>query len=89
MKKLIIKAILSSLLILIYLLLAFTGVLLYYGKTGMVLGISRHVLREIHFWVAISMCALIPVHLLLNLRVFFAELRALRGKREVIPHDEV
>ena len=78
MKKLT-KAILSSLLILVYLLLAFTGALLYFGKTGVVLGIPRYILRETHFWVAIAMCVLIPVHLFLNLRVYLAELRALRG----------
>ena len=79
MKKLSIKAVLSTLLILVFLCLAFTGALLYFGKTGVVLGISRYMLREIHFWVAVTMCALIPVHLILNLRIFRAELRSLRG----------
>jgi thiosulfate reductase cytochrome b subunit len=81
MKKLSVKAILSSLLILVFLTLAFTGALLYFGRTGMVLGFSRHLLREVHFWVAVSMCVLIPVHLLLNLRIYWTELQALLRKK--------
>jgi len=80
MKKLSVKAILSTLLILVFLCLVFTGALLYFGRTGLVLGISRHMLRETHFWVAASTCLLIPVHLMLNLRIFRAELRALKRK---------
>ena len=76
MKKLSVKAILSTLLILIFIILAFSGALLYFGKTGVVLGVSRHTLREAHFWVAVSMCVFIPVHLILNLKVYISELRA-------------
>jgi len=81
MKKLSVKAILSALLILVFLFMACTGTMLYFGKTGVVLGISRHLLREVHFWVAVSMCALIVLHLILNLRIFKAELRALLGAK--------
>jgi len=80
MKKRSFKAVLSTLLIVLFLLLAFTGALLYFGKTGVVWGFSRHILREAHFWVAISMCVLIPVHLILNFRLFKSELKALSGK---------
>jgi len=78
------KAILSTLLILVFLFMLVTGALLYFGKTGVVWGISRYALREAHFWVAVSMCMLIPAHLLLNLRLYKSELRTLRGgeKRE-------
>ena len=75
MKRPLIKAILSVLMLLIFLLLAFTGALLYFGKTGVVWGISRHILREVHFWLAISMCILTPVHFLLNYRILRSELR--------------
>ena len=75
MKKLRLKAVLSTLLILIFLTLAFTGALLYFGKTGVVLGFSRQMLREAHFWIAVSMCALIPIHLILNLGIYRKELR--------------
>jgi hypothetical protein len=53
-------------------------------------GISRHLLREMHFWTAVSMCVLIPVHLLLNLRIYRAELRALgkiRGNTKKTTHE--
>jgi len=89
MKKLSIKAILSIVLVLVFLALAFTGALLYFGKTGVVLGVSRHVLRQVHFWVAASMCTLVPVHLLLNLRTLRTELRTLRdNKRDEFGIDE-
>ena len=81
MKKNMIKGILSTILILAFLFLAFSGALLYFGKTGVVLGFSRHMLREVHFWVAASLCVLIPVHRFLNFRIYRAELRALRGAK--------
>ena len=76
-----VKAIISTLLILCLLYLAVTGALMYFGKTGVVWGVSRNTLRGSHFWVAISICALVVVHLILNFRVYLAELRGLRGKR--------
>jgi len=81
MKKVSIKAVLSTLLILIFLFLAFTGALLYFGKTGVVWGFSRHLLREIHFWAAVSMCALVPVHLILNLGLYLSELKMFGKKK--------
>ena len=78
MKLIRVKAVLSTLLILLFLCLVFTGALLYFGKTGVVLGISRHTLREIHFFAAVSMCVLIPVHLISNFRLYTAGLKALR-----------
>jgi hypothetical protein len=82
MNKLSVKAVLSTLLILFFLFLAFSGALLYFGRTGVVWGVSRHMLRESHFGVAVSMCILAPLHLFLNLRIFRAELRTL-GKRRL------
>ena len=81
MKKLSAKAILSTLLILIFLTLVTTGTLLYFGRTGVVFGFTRFMLREVHFWIAISLCVLTPVHLILNLRLYRTELRSLRGKK--------
>ena len=77
MKKPALKAILSSLLILLFLFLAFTGALLFFGKTGLVWGIPRSTLRSIHFVAAITTCVLIIVHLVINRRQYFSELRAL------------
>ena len=73
------KVVLSTLLILLFLFLAFTGALLYFGKTGMVLGFARSALREAHFVAAASMFVLIPVHFLVNFRLYKAELKAVRG----------
>ena len=80
MKKLSAKAVISTLLIIAFLLLAFTGALLYFGRTGMILGFTRHLLREVHFWSAASMCVLVPVHFILNLSVYRSELRSMRGR---------
>jgi len=72
--KLLIKAVLSTLLIISFLCLVCTGLLMYLGKTGVVWGIPRYILRETHFYVAAAMCALIPVHFILNFRVYKSEL---------------
>jgi len=77
-----VKAVLSTILILLFLFLASSGALLYFFKTGLILGIARYALREAHFVVAVVMCVLILIHLILNLKVYFSELRALfRRKR--------
>ena len=72
-----IKAILSSLLLLTFLYLAFSGALLHFGKTGMVLGFARYALRNTHSFAAAFICVLIPLHLFLNRRLYFKELSAL------------
>ena len=79
MKKASVKGVLATLLILVFIFLALTGTLLYFGKTGQVWGIPRYELREAHFVAAVSMCVFAPVHLLLNLRVYRGELRTLCG----------
>lgn len=76
-KMQILRAVISSILILLILFLALTGAILYFGKTGLILGIARYVLREAHFYAAAAMCALIITHLILNLRLYFSELRSL------------
>ena len=81
MKKLHVKAILSTLLMLIFIFLAITGALLYFGKTGVVLGFSRQALRETHFWASAIMCALIAAHLALNCKLYLTELKALLRMR--------
>ena len=81
-KQLSVKAVLSSLLILIFLFLAVSGAMMLFGKTGMVLGIPRGALRSAHAFLAFSMCVIIPVHLFLNRKIYLGELKALfkRGK---------
>ena len=77
MKKQFVKAVISSLLLLLFLFLAISGAMLYFGKTGVVLGFARHTLREIHAIVALLMCLLIVVHFILNIRIYTSGLKAL------------
>ena len=74
--KIRVRAILSTLLILCMVYLGFTGALMFFGKTGVVMGVSRNALRVSHFWVAVSILALAVVHLVLNFRIYLNELRA-------------
>ncbi|MCL2125759.1 MAG: DUF4405 domain-containing protein [Oscillospiraceae bacterium] len=72
-----VRAVLSTLLIIIVLFLAFTGALLYFGKTGLVWGISRYTLRGIHFAAAILMCLIVVIHFVVNRKIYVAGIRAL------------
>ena len=82
MKKLRLKAILSSLLILVFLFLAFSGALLYFNKTGMVLGMPRGSLRDAHTVAAACTCVLIIAHVILNRRVYRRELESLAKRAD-------
>jgi len=81
MRQLSLKAIISSLLLLIFLFLAVSGSLLYFGKTGMLLGFSRYAWRAAHALAALLICVLISAHIFLNRRLYLKELSAL-GKRK-------
>jgi len=74
-----VKAILSTLLLIAFLILVFSGALLYFGKTGVVWGISRYMLRGVHFCAAVLICICAPVHLFLNRKAYKAELRSCLG----------
>ena len=90
MKRLRVKAVISSLLVLIFLFLATSGAMLYFGKTGVVMGFARSSLRNAHTCAAAFMCVLVIVHLVLNCRLYFSELKALvrRGVSEKRGLDE-
>jgi len=79
--KLSIKAVLSTTLLLLFVVLMFSGALLYFGRTGVVLGFSRHFLRAAHLRAALIMCVLVPIHLFFNMRLFKSELKSLRGAK--------
>ena len=86
MKNLPLKALLSSLLLLIFLFLAISGALLYFGKTGMVLGIPRYILRTAHTRAAAGMCVFLAAHIFINRRLYGNELAALiKSKRDKTP----
>jgi len=82
MKRLPVKAIISSLLLLAFLFLAISGAMLYFGKTGVVMGFARAALRNAHTWAAAFMCILVCVHLILNFRIYISELKSLARRRE-------
>jgi len=77
MKKLSAKAIVSSLMLLLFLFLAISGAILYFGKTGVIMGLSRSALRNAHTCAAILMCILVLIHLILNRRLYFSELKSI------------
>ena len=82
MKRLPVKAILSSLLLLTFLFLAASGAMLYFGKTGVVMGFARGTLLNAHAWAAVIMSVLVILHLFLNRGLYFSGLKSLfrRGK---------
>jgi len=80
MKRLHVKAIISSLLLLSFLFLAISGAMLHFGKTGVVMGFARGSLRNAHTWAAVFMCILVFVHLIMNIRLYISELKSLIGK---------
>jgi len=80
-KQLPVRAIISSLLLLLFLFLAFSGALLHVGKTGLVLGIARHALRDAHAIAALLTCVLIPIHVFFNRRLYLKALRTLQAPK--------
>jgi|GEM_PF-2268763 len=76
-----VKAIVSSLLLLLLLFLAFSGALLYFGKTGLIWGIARHALRNAHTAAAAVICVLAAAHIFLNRRLYLRELSALSRRK--------
>jgi cytochrome b subunit of formate dehydrogenase len=80
MKQLSLKAFLSSLLLVFLVFLGVSGMMLYYGKTGLILGFARHGVRQAHFYAGAMLCLLALLHVYLNRRFYAGELRALSGK---------
>jgi len=77
MKRQSVKAIVSSLMLLVFVFLAISGAALYFGKTGVVMGFTRGALRNAHTWAAVFMTILVLIHLFLNRRLYFSELKSL------------
>jgi len=59
--------------------------MLYFGKTGMILGFSRAFLIRNHARLSMLMALLICIHFALNLRLLRAELKKLFRPRSVSP----
>ena len=82
MKMSAVKAMLSTFLVVVFIILAFTGALLYFGKTGVVWGMSRHAIRRAHLVAAVSICVAVPIHFFVNRRIYLSELRSLSSGDE-------
>ena len=80
MKHLAVKALLTSVLVLAFALMVLSGALLYFGKTGLVWGMPRYIIRSAHAATAVLLCIVVPTHLILNRRTYKAEIRALIRK---------
>lgn len=81
MNRLLIKALLSTMLLLCVLLICLTGGGLYFSHSGLVLGLPRHLVKNLHALCWLAMLAAIIPHFILNLRLFAREWRgAVRAK---------
>ena len=78
-----IKAVLSSILIVLFLIVGITGIVLYFGPSGSAardwsfFGFDRPSLRFLHNYCGIAMVCLKVLHISLNLKVFWCEVKAL------------
>lgn len=82
MNKPLLKAILSTLLLLSFLLLAVTGFAMHFNSTGLVLGLPRYIVRSLHTVCAVVMSAAVALHFLLNLKTLLAEWKQGRRKKK-------
>jgi len=74
------KAIISISLAIVFIVLVISGAVLHFGMTGVIWGVTRFTWRNIHLIAAVTMCGLVPLHLLVNRRILAAELRAFSKK---------
>ena len=69
------KGILSTVMIVAVLVVMFTGVLLFFFKGGMIMGVARAHLLSVHGWTAIVFFVCIVLHFILNFKVYISELK--------------
>ncbi|MBU9711553.1 DUF4405 domain-containing protein [Evansella tamaricis] len=87
--RLLLKGVISTLLVVLFLLLFSTGFSLWLSPTGRIaretgwtfLGFDKHHLIQIHTFFAFTMTALILNHLLLNYKTLFHEMKSLYSRR--------
>ena len=72
-----VKAVISSLLLLTFLFMAASGAMLYFGKTGIVLGFARGAIRNAHTLAAVVMGVLATLHLIMNCSLYMSEMKVL------------
>jgi cytochrome b subunit of formate dehydrogenase len=76
-----IKAVLSALLVICFILVMVTGLMTYFGKTGLILGIPRGYIHSVHTWSGFVMGAAVILHFILNVRIFKGEWRGFFKKK--------
>ena len=81
MKKMRLKAALTCLLLLTLLLLSVSGAMLYFGKTGLILGFPRVFLLRLHLLCAVSFVLFGICHFALNFGLFVSEAKSFRPKK--------
>ena len=78
------RAILSSLLIIVFVVVAFTGIGLYFAPADPVgwsfFGLKKMQLEKLHTVSGFVMIGLIIVHLSLNFKMFIGELKSLKRR---------
>ncbi len=79
MNRSLLKAVLSAVLLLCLLFLAVSGFAMHCNTTGLVLGLPRYLLRQLHTVCAAVMSAAVLLHLALNLKLLRAEWK--QGRR--------
>ncbi len=90
MKKLHIKAILSSTILVIFILVTITGIGLFLAPSGLIakttdwtfLSMTKFQLEKFHTLTGFIFVALIIVHFIMNLSLFKGELKSLFRKRK-------
>ncbi len=83
-----VRAIVSMLLILLFVVVTFTGIGLYFAPSGRIaretnwlfFGINRFKLGNLHTITGFVMTALILLHFLVNYKMFFGEIKSLFEK---------
>lgn len=77
-----VRAVLSSVLLIAFLLLVLSGAMLYFGKTGLILGFSRSAIRDCHLLAALLMTCIAPIHVWFNRHMYKHELGSLAQKHK-------
>ncbi len=82
------RAIISSLLILLFFAVTITGFGLYLAPIGRIanatnwrfLAMDKHTLEKIHTLTGFAMSFLIMIHLIINYKLFFAEIKSFKKR---------
>lgn len=83
-----VKAVLSLGLGILLLTMAATGILMYLNKGGMIWILPRYVVTGVHTWSSFVFAGAAVIHFLLNIRIFIAEWRSGRKKKQADSTEE-